>query len=145
MSNLNRKFNLKFHSLANRSSFYNYVVVVAEHRGQLVWVRKRGSKSWEIPGGHVEQGETPEAAAERELIEETAAVEFSIEAVCDFSIETEQGKSYNRLFYANIRKLGKLGDYEIEEVVLSNETPGFLTHGEIQPKLIDKVFMYVKR
>ena len=144
MANLNQNFVIRFHGLSSNISTFNYVVVVAKHMGKLVWVRKIGSNSWEIPGGHVEEGETPDFAAKRELVEETAAISFEIEAICDFSIETNVAKSYNRLFYAEIREFGEPGSFEIEEVMVSNTVPRNLTHGEIQPLLIDEVFKHVK-
>ena len=32
--------------------------------------------TWESPGGHIDEGETPLEAAERELYEETGAIDF---------------------------------------------------------------------
>ena len=49
-------------------------VVVTGDDGVLLIYRHRfitGTWGWEIPAGRVEEGETPEAAAEREVLEET--------------------------------------------------------------------------
>ena len=40
--------------------------------------------TWEIPGGHIEPGESPEEAARRELFEETGAAEFTIRPIFDY-------------------------------------------------------------
>jgi len=144
MAGLNQNLSIQFHGLSCSKSTFNYVVMVTKHKGKLVWVRKKGSSSWEVPGGHVENGETPEEAASRELVEETAAISFKIQAICDFSIETNNAKSYNRLFYADITELGQPGSFEIEEVMVSNTIPTNLTHGDIQPLLIDEVVKRVK-
>ena len=42
----------------------------------MVWHKRRNG--WEMPGGHVEQGETSEQAAEREFLEEAG---YEIEIV----------------------------------------------------------------
>lgn len=47
---------------------------VVLHDGKLLMLQRAGSHgadSWAIPGGHLEAGESPETAAEREVLEET--------------------------------------------------------------------------
>jgi 8-oxo-dGTP diphosphatase len=131
-------YQLSFQNLSSNRLSFNYVVIVAKYEGQLVWVRKFGSNSWEIPGGHIEEGETPEFAAKRELWEETGAIEFKIVPICDFEIKTNESTSYNRLFFSDIQKLEKLPALEIEEILFCNQTPSVLTHGKIQLELIQK-------
>ena len=46
-------------------------VVVRDPRGRLLLVRDRPTGSWGLPAGAIEPGEPPEAAARRELREET--------------------------------------------------------------------------
>ncbi|MGY1623453.1 NUDIX hydrolase [Geodermatophilus sp. SYSU D00965] len=48
--------------------------VVHDARGRLLLIRRGHEPSrglWSVPGGRVEPGETPEAAVEREVLEET--------------------------------------------------------------------------
>jgi ADP-ribose pyrophosphatase len=51
------------------------VAVLAEYEGAVVLIRQYrpavGLTLWELPAGRIDPGETPEAAAERELMEET--------------------------------------------------------------------------
>lgn len=41
--------------------------------GDKLLLTKLNARGWDIPGGHIEAGETPEEAARRELFEETGA------------------------------------------------------------------------
>jgi len=62
----------------------DYVAVVARTReGRILLVRQHrpvvGHDSIELPSGHVDPGETPEAAVRRELLEETGAEAGTLE------------------------------------------------------------------
>ncbi|HEV7626357.1 MAG TPA: NUDIX domain-containing protein [Streptomyces sp.] len=48
-----------------------YALVVVWHEGRVLMVYERERECWELPGGGIEPGESPRAAAVRELWEET--------------------------------------------------------------------------
>ncbi len=48
-----------------------YSVISARYEGKWIFVRHRLRSTWEICGGHIEPGETPEEAAAREVMEDT--------------------------------------------------------------------------
>jgi 8-oxo-dGTP pyrophosphatase MutT (NUDIX family) len=47
------------------------VYVYGMKRNAVMFIRKVNSRTWELPGGHIEAGELPEEAAAREFVEET--------------------------------------------------------------------------
>ena len=49
---------------------YHRVGLAVVQDGGLLMVRDKDSRFWSIPGGHIEDGETPQEALERELQEE---------------------------------------------------------------------------
>ena len=51
--------------------------VVINSQGQVLVVSQRG-KSWSLPKGHIDAGETPLAAARREIYEETGVSELEL-------------------------------------------------------------------
>lgn len=122
-----------------------YAVIVTRQSGQWVLVRHRQRETWEIPGGHREPGELPAATAARELREETGAIAFDLQPVCEYSVQREgQPASYGRLFYAEIWERGQLPPSEIGEVQLFPALPDGLTYPLIQPHLLTKVRAWLK-
>jgi len=57
-----------------------YAIAFKDDKFLMVW--HRGRNGWEMPGGHVEEGETSAQAAAREFLEE-AGYEIDIVAVRD--------------------------------------------------------------
>ena len=97
---------------------YKYVVVLSEYRGRILLSRHKERTTWETQGGHIEPGEQPIEAARRELFEESGAVEFELEPLCDYWAGTEKPGDWanGMVFRAKIRKLGKLPESEMAEV-----------------------------
>lgn len=113
-----------------------FVVIMAKYNNNYVFCRHKQRSTWEIPGGHREQGETIGQTAARELREETGAVTFEITPVAVYGVKNDGDITYGMLFYANIFELGDLpGEFEIGEVFLSKELPEKLTYPEIYPQL----------
>ncbi|MBW1603082.1 NUDIX domain-containing protein [Streptomyces sp. JJ66] len=59
------------HTEATGAADTAYVLIALRHRERLLLVRVRRRGCWELPGGKIDPGETPRAAAVRELLEET--------------------------------------------------------------------------
>ncbi|WP_313165050.1 NUDIX domain-containing protein [Sedimentibacter sp.] len=116
-----------------------YVVIVSRYENKWVLVRHRERITYEIPGGHIEQREDYMAAAKRELYEETGATVFSLEFVSVYTVIRDDKVSGGYLFFADIKELSELPDYEMEELVLFDHLPESLTYPQIQPHLFDRV------
>lgn len=48
-----------------------YVVICVRSKGKWIFSRHKKRNTWDIPGGHIEPGESALKAAKRELFEET--------------------------------------------------------------------------
>jgi 8-oxo-dGTP diphosphatase len=122
-----------------------YSVIAAIYKGKWLVVRHNQRTTWEIPGGHIEEGESSDEAASRELVEETGAVEFSIQCVASYSVEKDGKTGYGRLYKAEVRSIGKIPDIsEIAEVKTVDILPDNLTYPDIQPLLLERVKVYLK-
>lgn len=126
-----------FRPISNRTEALIYVVLVSRYRHQWVIVRHGERTTWEIPGGHIEEGESPNRAAARELVEETGACEFDVKPVTDYYVTNdEKVTGWGRLYFCDIRVIGPLGPSEIAEVSFVDDLPDNLTYGDIQPELL---------
>jgi 8-oxo-dGTP diphosphatase len=122
-----------------------YSVIGARYKDNWLYVRHQKRNTWEIPGGHIEEDETADEAAERELMEETGAVDFKIECVATYSVLKDGETGFGRLYFADITKLGPVPDIsEIAEVRIMDSLPENLTHPDIQPHLYKRVLDYLK-
>jgi ADP-ribose pyrophosphatase len=79
----------------------DYVAVVARTAdGRILLVRQHrpvvGHDSIELPSGHIDAGETPEAAARRELLEETGAAAETFELLG--TLVPDIGRLTNRMW-----------------------------------------------
>ena len=110
------------------------VVCVSRYKDKWVYAKHKIKKTWEIPGGHIEQGETWLEAAKREMYEETGAIDLDIEPICLYSIST-----YGLLCYAKIEKFEKIPDFEMEEIGFFDDEPDNLTYKDTYHLFLETV------
>ena len=114
---------------------YKYVVVLSRYRGKILLSRHRDRSTWETQGGHIEPGETPMAAARRELYEESGAVDFDIRPIFDYWAGDENGGASGQVFAAEIRTLGPMPRSEMAEVRAFDQVPPNVTYPAITPEI----------
>ena len=119
-----------------------FAVIAAKYQGRWVLCKHKERSTWEFPDGHREAGETIEAAAVRELYEETGAAEYRMVPVSVYSVTDQaqsgekQEESLGMLFYAEISRFDQLPPaFEMEKIECFEKPPDNWTYPEIQPLL----------
>ena len=122
-----------------------YSVISARYEAKWIFVRHQKRYTWEIAGGHIENGETSFEAAERELFEETGAIKFNLVCIATYSVTIDRETGWGRLYLADVSEIGPIPDIsEIAEIKLSDHLPENLTHPDIQPYLFNRTVDYLK-
>ena len=137
---------VKFYDpLFNPPGELTYSVIAAKADGKWIFVRHQKRTSWEIAGGHIEKDESATDAARRELMEETGAIDFTLDCVSTYSVEKDGNTGYGRLFLAEVFRLGPIPDTsEICETKFSDHLPENLTYPDIQPSLFGRIVDYLE-
>lgn len=137
---------IAFHAIDEISDdLLQFAVIVAQYNGKWIFCRHKQRDTWEIPGGHREPQEDIAATADRELYEETGAIQFKCSPVCVYSVTEYAQTTYGMLFTADIKTLGPLPpETEIGKRMFSDILPEPLTYPAIQPYLFEKVKTVLK-
>ena len=107
----------------------------------ILLCRKVGSKTWEFPGGHIEENETEYEAAIRELYEETGIqCKYSFKEISDFEVRNDNNRIYGRLFYLKLDDsyISEPLKYEMEETRCFFSLPKDISY-PYQSKSIEKI------
>ena len=119
-----------------------FAVIITKAQNKYVFCKHKDRDTWEIPGGHREQGENIMDTAKRELYDETGALEFDIELVCVYSVTApdnfDGSESFGMLFFADVKCFELELHSEIEKIAMMDGLPERLTYPNIQPHLMEE-------
>lgn len=134
------KAEVKFYDRVD-DGLLKFAVIIAKSNGKWVFCKHRDRETLEVPGGHREPGEQIEDTAERELQEETGAIDYTIVPICVYFVirdDKDGEESFGMLYYADIETFERELHSEIEKIVLSEHLPENWTYPLIQPKLMEE-------
>lgn len=120
-------------------SLLKFAVIIAKSAGKWVFCKHKDRTTYEVPGGHREEGETIEETAKRELNEETGATEYTLAPICVYSVQKDGGQeTFGMLYYAEVTSFEAELHSEIERIVLTDTLVENWTYPKIQPKLLEE-------
>ncbi len=121
-----------------------FAVIISKTHGKWVFCKHRDRDTYEVPGGHREDGEDILTTAKRELREETGAEDFVITPICVYSVkgktrvtENSDEETFGMLFIADIASFKEFHS-EIEKILITDHLVDNWTYPLIQPKLLEE-------
>ena len=130
---------VKFYDVV-QDSLLKFAVIISKYNGKWVFCKHKEGSTYEVPGGHREDGENILDTAKRELYEETGATNFDLKPVCVYSVTAPDNfdgqETFGMLYFADIKEFEPELHSEIEKIEFFSELPNNWTYPLIQPKLI---------
>ena len=123
-------------------SLLKFAVIISHVGEKWVFCKHKNRDTYEIPGGHREPGEPILETAQRELREETGALEFEMHPICVYSVTgrtravDSDEETFGMLYHARIISFEKELHSEIDRIELFDTLPEKWTYPQIQPLLI---------
>ncbi|MHC5372554.1 NUDIX hydrolase [Enterococcus sp. LJL120] len=116
-----------------------FAVIIAKFGDKYLFVQHKNRSTLEIPGGHREAHESILNCAQRELYEETGALDYSLEPLFVYGVQNEaQEEDFGLVFFAEILELESQLHFEISKVCYLDSIPKNWTYLQIQPILFNQ-------
>ncbi|WP_322597273.1 NUDIX hydrolase [Enterococcus sp. HY326] len=113
-----------------------FAVIIAKFEAKYLFVQHKNRSTLEIPGGHREAHESILTCAQRELYEETGALDYSIDPLFVYGVQKDnQEEDFGLVFFAEILELEPQLHFEISKLHYLDSAPKNWTYPQIQPKL----------
>jgi len=118
-------------------------LVAAKYQGKWLFIFNTWRKEWELPGGMVEEGETPEQAAAREFTEETGQLAPPLQymGLAKMQLKPDDRLEFAALYACELSELRPFTAHdEADEMVFWDlQTPLQGAISEIDHKLVELI------
>ncbi|MFQ3544719.1 nucleoside triphosphatase YtkD [Halobacillus rhizosphaerae] len=130
------------------SSCPKHVWVICRYKNRWL-LTKHKDRGIEFPGGKVEEGETPEQAAIREVKEETGAEVLDLNYIGQYHVAGKGGTIIKNVYFATISELVVQEHYfetlgpvlfeRLPETMASNDRFSFMMKDEVLPQCMEYI------
>jgi len=114
-----------------------HVWVICRLHGRFV-LTKHKTRGLEFPGGKLEEGETPEQAAKREVFEETGGIVERIRWIGQYEVQDPDNPIIKDVFLADLSELVKKKDYLETDGPVCMDPP-------LDPESFDDAFSFLMK
>lgn len=120
--------------------------IVYNEEGEIMFIQhSEENRFWELPSGHIENGENPENAARREVREETGYLVTDVEPLFIIIWPFKQTVRVQMVFSAAAGERITHGDGEAEEIVWRHDVPDNVTFGELGQQMYEYYISYTDK